>query len=114
MLRAKWQGENNNSPGTGYLKSVLIHIYIVEGASLSANMRAILLDSNKTGRDPNEIIHDSSGKVSLTEKQVLMDMWKGYGRRQTQTNTSDKTIERQLWLNSSIVYNECFESKGEL
>jgi hypothetical protein len=44
--------------------------YLVEGASFSANVGALLLDSTKTGRGPNEIIHDSSGKVSLTEKQV--------------------------------------------
>jgi hypothetical protein len=87
--------------------------YLVKGASFSANAEAILLDSTKTGRDPNEVIHDSSGKVSLTEKQsALMDMWKGYERRQAQTNSSDKAIERQLWMNSNIVYNECLEAKG--
>lgn len=87
--------------------------YLVEGASATISAGAIILDSSKTDRNPNDIIHDSSGKVSLTEKQsALMDMWKGYERRQAQTNSSDKTLQRELWLNSNIVYNQCLEAKG--
>jgi hypothetical protein len=88
--------------------------YLVEGASATVTGGAIVLDSTKTGQDPNEVIHDSGGKVSLAEKQsALMDMWKGYERRQAQTNSTDKAIERQLWINSNIVYNECVEAKGD-
>ncbi len=91
-----------------------VGLLLVGAASASINSGVIILDPTKTGRDDTEVIHDTSGKVSLSEKQTaLMDMWKGYERRQSQGGNSDDTIKRQLWTNSNIVYNECEEAKAD-
>ncbi|MGA9041334.1 MAG: hypothetical protein WB421_12420 [Terriglobales bacterium] len=92
-----------------------IGLMLAGAAEASFASGAILLDSTKTGRDPAEIIHDSSGKVSLSEKQnALMNMWNGYERRQSQTsNASDEALRRELWMNSNIVYNQCLEARSD-
>jgi hypothetical protein len=92
-----------------------IGLMLAGAAEASFASGAILLDSTKTGRDPAEIIHDSSGKVSLSEKQnALMNMWNGYERRKSQTsNASDEALRREIWMNSNIVYNQCLEAKSD-
>jgi hypothetical protein len=92
-----------------------IGLMLAGAAEASFTSGAILLDSTKTGRDPSEIIHDSSGKISLSEKQnALMNMWNGYERRQSQTsNASDEALRRELWMNSNIVYNQCLEARSD-
>jgi hypothetical protein len=90
-----------------------VGIFLVNAAVPGVNAGAILLDSEKTGRGPTEIIHDTTGKVSLAEKQAaLTDMWKGYERRQSQTGgATGDGLKQELWTNSNIVYNECLEAK---
>jgi hypothetical protein len=92
-----------------------IGLMLAGAAESSFASGAILLDSTKSGRDPAEIIHDSTGKVSLSEKQnALMTMWNGYERRQSQTsNASDEALRRELWMNSNIVYNQCLEARSD-
>ena len=86
---------------------------LVRAAAPTFAAGGILLDSEKTGRDPVEIIHDTSGKVSLPEKQsALMEEWRGYERRQSQTSHDQNLdLRRALWIDSNIVYNQCLEAK---
>jgi riboflavin biosynthesis pyrimidine reductase len=92
-----------------------VGLVLAGAAPLAIESGGILLDSVKTDRDPTEMIRDASGKVSLTEKQeALVQMWHGYERRQSQTghNPPSNQLNRELWTNTNIVYNECLEAKG--
>jgi len=93
-----------------------VGLVLAGAAPLAIESGGILLDSVKTGRDPSEVIHDSSGKVSLPEKQdALLQMWRGYERMQSQaTNRAPNTqLKRELWMNTNIVYRDCVEAGSD-
>jgi hypothetical protein len=86
---------------------------LVRAAAPAMAAGGIIFDSEKTGRDPVEIIHDASGKVSLAEKQsALMEEWRGYERVQAQTNKApNPSLQQAIWIDSNIVYNQCLNAK---
>ena len=91
-----------------------VGLFLAGAAGLPVEAGAILLDSVQTDRNPNDVIRDTSGKYSLSEKQsALVSMWNGYRRVESQTNNgSGSRVKRELWTNSNIVYNECLEAKA--
>lgn len=90
-----------------------VGLFLAGVAGLPVESGAILLDSVQTDRNPTDVIRDTSGKYSLSEKQsALVSMWNGYRRLESQTNNnSGSQVKRELWTNSNIVYNECLEAK---
>ena len=71
-------------------------------------------ESTTIGKDPTEIIRDSTARYSLADKQqALLGMWSTYERHGSRMRQSEQAaIRRELWINSNIVYNECLEAKS--
>lgn len=69
-----------------------------------------VLSSENTGRDPQEIVRDNSGRVSLSDKQLaLRELWRLYDKHGSTWSLGQK---RELLVSTRQVYEQASEESS--